>query len=74
MTTFSIEHLSHETLELPANMAGLLKAEAKARRKSPLKLLSEIIEDLADARAADKSEKASKGKPQVTLEQLANPQ
>lgn len=72
MTTaaFSLEHLGTETIELPANLAGALKAEARARRKNPGKLLAEIIEDLADARAADKASKASEGKPRVTLARL----
>lgn len=67
---FSIDHLSTETIELPANVAGLLKAEAKARHKSLTSLLAEIIEDLADARAADKAEKASKGKPNIRAQDL----
>lgn len=46
------------------------EVEAKARRKTPHRLLAEIVEDLADARAAEKALKASVAKPRVTLKQL----
>lgn len=64
------ERRSTEILQLPADVAVAFKAEARARRKTPVHLLSEIIEDLADARAADKSSKASAGKTRITLAQL----
>lgn len=46
------------------------EAEAKARRKTPHRLLAEVVEDLSAARAAEKALKASAGKPRVTLQQL----
>lgn len=58
------------TVELPAEVADLLQKEAKRHRKSIARYVAEWLEDQADARTADKAEKASKGKPTIRAQDL----
>lgn len=59
-----------KTLELPAALFEQLQREAKRSRKSIAGLMAAWIEDRTDAAAADRAERASKGKPNVNADDL----
>ena len=44
----------YEAIELPAELVGLLKAEARARRKSIAATLADWLQDQAAAREAER--------------------
>lgn len=49
---FSINDPATETIELPTEVAGMLKAEAKKSRLSIPEFIMQWLEDQADARVA----------------------
>lgn len=55
-STFEIERLSkgQESIELPAEIAAMLKAEARRSRKSIAAIIANWLQDQADAREADR--------------------
>jgi len=55
---------------LPPELLDAFAQEARARRRSPAAMFKELLEDLADARAADAAERRSKGKARVKAEDL----
>jgi len=61
-------------LSLPAPIAGMLKREAKARKKTIAAIVTEWLEEQAEDRAAQKALakaiKANKGKPSIKAEDL----
>lgn len=59
-----------KTLELPAPLFEQLQREAKRNRKSIAGLMAAWVQDRHDAAAADRAERASKGKPNVSADDL----
>ena len=55
-STFELERLSkgRESIELPAEIAAMLKAEARRRRISIATIIADWLQDQADAREADR--------------------
>lgn len=66
----SLLHLVSSTTALSPDLLEAFEREAKARRRKPDALLREVLEDLADARAAEAARKRSAGKPTISLGQL----
>jgi len=55
-STFELERLSkgQESIELPVEIAAMLKAEARRSRKSIAAIIANWLQDQADAREAER--------------------
>lgn len=75
-SAFELSQLSRrsETVELPTEVVGMLKAEARLRRKSIAAILNDWLQERAEDRAAEKALRAAlkinKGKPSIAAGDL----
>jgi len=74
MSVSSVSRLQTETIELPADVVVMLKAEARAHRKPIATYMKEWLVGQAELRAEEKALRAAikvnKGKPSIAAEDL----
>ena len=75
-STIELSQLSrnNQTVELPAEVMSMLKAEARAQRKSIAATIADWLQERAEDRAAEKALRAAlqinKGKPNIAAGEL----